>query len=171
MIVAGLRVRRLGCVGAVLTAGALLAGCGSGSSGAASGEVELWTHNAGNKEELAVVNQIVEDFNASQDTYTVTVEAFPQRAYNDSVQSAALSKKLPCLLDIDVPIVPNWAWAGFLAPLDLPADMVDKQLPSTLGRYQDELYSIGYYDAALALFTRRSTLDDNGIRVPTPDEP
>jgi multiple sugar transport system substrate-binding protein len=171
MTVGRLRGSRLAPVGAVLTAGALLAGCGSASSGAASGELELWTHNAGNAEELAVVNQIVEDFNASQDTYTVKVQAFPQAAYNDSVQAAALSKKLPCLLDMDAPIVPNWAWAGFLAPLDLPATMVDKQLPSTLGRYQDKLYSIGYYDAALAIFTRLSTLEDNGIRVPTLDEP
>ena len=118
----------------------------------------LWTHNAGNKEELAIVNQIVSDYNASQTKNKVKVQAFPQAAYNDAVTAAATSKKLPCILDMDAPIVPNWAWAGYLAKLDLPQDLVDKQLPSTLGRWNDQLYSIGYYDAALGLFTRKSAL-------------
>ena len=108
-----------------LVAVLVLAGCGgkapSGGGGTSSGgELTLWTHNAGNKEELAIVNQIVSDYNASQTKNKVKVQAFPQAAYNDAVTAAATSKKLPCILDIDAPIVPNWAWAGYLAKLDLP---------------------------------------------------
>jgi multiple sugar transport system substrate-binding protein len=161
-----------------LVAVLVLAGCGGkapsgGSSGGGGegGELTLWTHNAGNKEELAVVNQIVSDYNASQTKNQVKVQAFPQAAYNDAVVAAATSKKLPCILDIDAPIVPNWAWAGYLAKLDLPADLVDKQLPSTLGKYKDELYSIGYYDAALGLFAHKDALDAAGVPVATNDKP
>ena len=127
-----------------LVAVLVLAGCGgkapSGGGGSSEGgELTLWTHNAGNKEELAVVNQIVSDYNASQTKNQVKVQAFPQAAYNDAVTAAATSKKLPCILDMDAPIVPNWAWAGYLAKLDLPQDVVDKQLPSTLGKWKEDL--------------------------------
>jgi multiple sugar transport system substrate-binding protein len=131
----------------------------------------MWTHNAGNKEELAIVNQIVKDYNASQTKNQVKVQAFPQAAYNDAVTAAATAKKLPCILDIDAPIVPNWAWAGYLAKLDLPQDLVAKQLPSTLGKWNDQLYSIGYYDVALTLFARKDALDAAGMRVATVDQP
>jgi multiple sugar transport system substrate-binding protein len=130
----------------------------------------LWTHNAGNKEELAVVNQIVADYNAQGKT-KVKVQAFPQASYNDAVVAAATAKKLPCILDTDAPTVPAWAFAGYLAELNLPQDMVGKQLPSTLGKYQDKLYSIGYYDAALAIFARKSALTAAGARIPTIDKP
>ena len=77
----------------------------------------MWTHNAGNKGELAAITKIVNDYNASQTKYKVKMQAFPQDSYNQSVVAAAASKKLPCILDIDGPNVPNWAWAGYLAPL------------------------------------------------------
>ena len=155
------------------TAGALLlAGCGTAETGdGRGGTLTLWTHNAGNPAELGVVQQIVKDFNASQNKYTVKIQAFPQASYNDSVAAAATAKKLPCILDSDAPNVPNWAFAGYLAPLTLPQAMVDKQLKSTLGLYEGKLYSIGYYDAALALFAHKSALVDAGVRVPTVDQP
>ena len=59
------------------------------------------------------------------------------------------AEKLPCILDIDGPNVPNWAWAGYLAPLEGLDDTLSKYLPSTLGKYDDKTYSYGYYDVAL----------------------
>ena len=91
-----------------------MAACSKGASsstGSAGGELTMWTHNAGNKAELAAVTQIVNDYNASQKKYKVKIQAFPQDSYNQSVVAAAASKKLPCILDIDGPNVPNWAWA------------------------------------------------------------
>ena len=66
-----------------LVAVLVLAGCGgkapSGGGGTGEGgELTLWTHNAGNKEELAIVNQIVSDYNASQTKNKVKVQAFPR---------------------------------------------------------------------------------------------
>src|SRR4051812_43661041 len=162
---------------AAFTAGLLMvAGCGTvndSSSGGSSagGDITLWTHNAGNPAELGVVNQIVKDFNASQTKFKVVVQAFPQTSYNDAVVAAATAKKLPCILDTDAPTVPNWAYAGYLSPLDLPADVVSQQLPSTLGKWKDKLYSIGLYDAALGLFARKSALAAAGLPVATVDKP
>ncbi len=111
------------------------------------------------------------DYNASQTKYKVEVQAFPQDSYNQSVTAAAAAKKLPCILDIDGPNVPNWAWAGYLAPLDGMDDTLSKFLPSTLGKYNDKTYSDGFYDVALTMVRRKSILEKNGIRIPTIDQP
>jgi multiple sugar transport system substrate-binding protein len=126
-----------------LVAVVVLAGCGGrapsggGGGGSEGGTLTLWTHNAGNPQQLGVVKQIVSDYNASQTKNQVKIQAFPQATYNDAVTAAATARKLPCVLDVDAPIVPNWAWAGYLAKLDLPQDLVGKQLPSTLGKWKD----------------------------------
>jgi multiple sugar transport system substrate-binding protein len=158
---------------ALASAGVLLAaGCGVAESGdGADGTLTLWTHNAGNPAELAIVEQIVEDFNASQSDVTVEIQAFPQQAYNSAVVSGAVSRKLPCLLDTDAPNVPSWAYSGFLAPLDLPQELIDAQLPSTVGVYDGKPYSIGYYDAALAIYAHGDALEKAGVRVPTIEDP
>jgi multiple sugar transport system substrate-binding protein len=172
------RIRRTPVVRASLVAAAvaaLTAACGTASntsgSGGSNGELTLWTHNAGNPQELSVVQQIVNDFNASQSKYKVKIQAFPQESYNDAVVAAATANKLPCILDTDAPTVPNWAYAKYLSPLTIPQNLVDKQLKSTLGMYQDKLYAIGAYDAALGLFAHKSALTAAGVRVPTVDKP
>ncbi|MRG60713.1 extracellular solute-binding protein [Agromyces sp. CFH 90414] len=151
---------------------AATAGCtsaGSGDSG--GGTIELWTHAGGNEAELGVITSMVDDFNASQDDYTVEITDFPQDAYNDAVVAAATSDNLPCIVDIDGPNVANWAWAGYIQPLGLPEETYDGQLAGTLGVVDDEVYAYGFFDVALAMFSRESTLADAGVRVPTVDEP
>ena len=170
-------LRSLGIAAVCTLLGTGLTACSSGSSGNGASTkngvttIELWTHNGGNDAELAINEQVIDDFNTSQDEYAVELQSFPQDAYNDSITAAAAAKKLPCLLDVDGPNVPNWAWAGYLEPLDLPASVTDGQLPSTLGTVDGELYAFGNYDVALNLMTRRSILERHGIRIPTMDQP
>lgn len=170
-------------VAALGVAGALtLAACGgggtsagpTGSASAASGgktKVTMWTHNAGNEVELKLVQQVTDDYNASQDKYEITVQAFPQASYNDAIVAASASKSLPCLLDVDAPIMPSWAYADYLQPLTIDAKATDPLLPGVKGTYNDKLYSVGFYDAALGILTRKSILEDNDIRIPTIDQP
>ena len=153
-----------------------LTGCSKGGSSASSGggsngPILMWTHNAGNPAELGAIQAIVKDFNASQSKYKVKVQAFPQDSYNQSVTAAASSKKLPCILDIDGPNVPNWAWAGYLGPLTGLDATLSKYLPSTVGKYNGKTYSYGYYDVALTMVSRKSVLEKAGIRIPTIDKP
>ncbi|WP_440088490.1 sugar ABC transporter substrate-binding protein [Streptosporangium sp. LJ11] len=166
----------LGGILSAVTMTSLITGCGSSGDAAddTSGGVKtlkLWTHSAGNPDELAIVQRIIDDFNSSQREYKVTYEAFPQGAYNDAVTGAAVSGKLPCILDADGPTVPNWAWAKYLAPLGLPTATTDKLLPSTVGKFKDTIYSVGHFDAAVGIYGRRSVLDKNDIRIPTTDRP
>jgi multiple sugar transport system substrate-binding protein len=150
----------------------VLAGCGV-DTGTADGptEITMWSHSAGNPAELEVINRIIADFNASQDEYVVDAEFFPQGAYNDAIVAAATADDLPCLLDMDGPVMPNWAWAEVITPLELPEELTDQFLPSTVGEWEGEIYSIGYWDAALSVLARRSVLEDNGIRIPTMERP
>lgn len=131
----------------------------------------MWYHGAGNEVESAIMDRIVADFNASQSDWAVTLESFPQGAYNDSVVAAALAGNLPDILDVDGPVMPNWAWAGYMQPLPLDEALIADFLPGTKGYWDGELYSIGLWDAAVALVTRQSTLDSLGLRTPTLADP
>ncbi len=150
----------------------LLALCaGVASPALAQTELSMWYHGAGNEVESRLINQLVDDFNASQSDWSVSLESFPQGSYNDSVIASALAGNLPDILDVDGPVMPNWAWAGYLQPLPLDESLIEDFLPGTIGRWNGELYSVGLWDAAVALVTRQSTLDKLGLRTPTLEEP
>ncbi len=133
--------------------------------------LSLWYHGAGNDVERGVLLNIINDFNASQDEYIIVLEEFPQASYNESVSAAALAGRLPDIIDVDGPIMPNWAWSGYMAPLELSAGALDGFLPGTIGEWDGEIYSVGLWDAACAIYARKSVLDRFGIRVPTLDRP
>ena len=68
----------------------------------------MWTHSAGNPAELEVYTKIIDDFNASQDQYTVVEESFPQGAYNDAIVAADLD---PPLTTVALPHYEMGRWA------------------------------------------------------------
>ncbi len=134
-------------------------------------EISMWYHGAGNEVERSILLGIIEDFNNSQDEYEVVLEEFPQLSYNDSIQAAALAGDLPDIIDVDGPVMPNWAWAGYLQPLQLSEGALDDFLPGAIGISDGEVYSVGLWDAAVAMYARRSILEEYQIRIPTLEEP
>jgi len=151
---------------------AALFATGLAGSVSAQTELSLWYHGAGSANaEEALVNQLVEEFNASQSDWKVVIETFPQLAYNDAVGAAALAGELPDILDVDGPVMPNWAWANYMQPLGIDEAKLEGYLPGPIGRWNGEVYSVGLWDAAVALSTRRSTLEKYSIRVPTLEAP
>jgi len=141
------------------------------TAASAQTELSLWYHGAGNSAENDTLSMIIDDFNASQSDYTVVLEEFPQQAYNESIVAAALSGTLPDIIDVDGPVMPNWAWSGYMQPLNLSEGAIDSFLPGAIGEWQGEVYSVGLWDAAIAMFARRSVLEANNIRIPTLDNP
>lgn len=141
------------------------------SAAQAQETLSMWYHGAGNEVESKIVNQIIADFNASQSDWKVELQSFPQAAYNDSVVAGALAGNLPDILDVDGPVMPNWAWAGYMQPLKIDESKIADFLPGTKGVWNGELYSIGLWDAAVALVTRQAYLDELGLRTPTLDQP
>ena len=134
-------------------------------------QVSMWSHAAGNDNEIATVKEAITDFNASQTAYEVVLEEFPQESYNDSIIAAAASNSLPCIVDVDGPIMPNWAWSGYMQPLNISSALESSLIDGAKGYYNGELYSAGAWDAALGILVRKSTLDKVGARVPTVSEP
>ncbi len=133
--------------------------------------LSLWYHGAGNDVERELILTIIDDFNASQVEYVVEIQDFPQDSYNESIVAGALAGALPDIIDMDGPVMPNWAWSGYLAPLDMPEGMLDDFLPGTIGMWDGKVYSVGLWDAAVAMYARKSVLEENDIRIPTLDEP
>jgi multiple sugar transport system substrate-binding protein len=150
---------------------AAAAGASSGSGGKV--KITMWTHSAGNKGEMEVLGKEVPGFNSSQSKYEVTIESFPQSSYNDSVAAASVAGNLPCIMDMDGPTVPNFAWSNFIQPLPITdADITSMGvLNSAVGRYNSKIYSLGQFDVALLIYGRKSILDKNSIRIPSIDKP
>ncbi len=153
------------------TLGALAATTLLAGPAAAQTALSLWYHGAGNEVESNILNGIIADFNGSQTDWIVSVESFPQESYNDSVVAAALAGNLPCILDVDGPVMPNWAWAGYLQPLPIDETAIEGHLDATIGRWDGQIYSVGLWDAAVALYARASTLEALDLRRPTLEEP
>ncbi len=131
-------------------------------------QIRLWRHTSDLMPELEASRAAIEGFNESQDQWEIVWEELPQESYADSVSAAALSGDLPCVLDFDGPTVPNFAWSGYLMPLDdfVTDELLEDMLPSAVGRYAGHIWALGQFDAALAIFGRRSVLEENGIRIP-----
>jgi multiple sugar transport system substrate-binding protein len=133
--------------------------------------LSMWYHGAGNEVEAKIINQIITDFNASQSDWKVELQSFPQAAYNDSVTAGALAGNLPDILDVDGPVMPNWAWSGYMQPLPIDESKIEAFLPGPKGVWDGKLYSVGLWDAAVAMVTRKSYLEEVGARIPTVDQP
>ncbi|MFL7893518.1 MAG: extracellular solute-binding protein, partial [Anaerolineales bacterium] len=122
--------------------------------------VEVWFPGIG--EERDVLDAQVADFNAMQDAIVIDAVQLPEGSYNDQVNAAALAGDLPCLLDFDGPFLSNYAWSGYLTPLDgyLSDDLRADFLPSIInqGTYGGHLYGLGTFDSGLAIWGNKAYL-------------
>ncbi len=142
----------------------------SGLAGAQT-ELSMWYHGGAWAAEHQVFIDLIAAFNESQSEYTVVLEAFPQESYNSSIVAAAAAGDLPDIIDVDGPVMPGWAWAGWMAPLELSEGALDNFLPGPIGEWNGELYAVGLWDAAVSIYARRSVLGAHDIRIPTLDDP
>ncbi|CAM3574244.1 Bacterial extracellular solute-binding protein [Vibrio aerogenes CECT 7868] len=135
-------------------------------------EITLWRHLAGEAEMMAY-EAAIERFNQSQNQWKIVSDYIYEAAYTQSINAAAKAKILPCIIDVDQPLIPNFAWQGFLQPLDqfIESDVLDKITPSGKGYYRGRLYSAGQFEAVLSLFTRKSLLKAIKARFPTIEHP
>jgi len=131
--------------------------------------VDVWFHS-GKGEEREVLNAQVQAFNDSNTDVQVNAVQLPEGSYNDQVNAAALAGDLPCLLDFDGPFLYNYAWSGYLAPIDeyVSDDLRSDFLPSIIaqGTYGGHLYSLGTFDSGLAIWGNKAYLEKAGVRIP-----
>ncbi|MBS3784678.1 MAG: sugar ABC transporter substrate-binding protein [Anaerolineae bacterium] len=131
--------------------------------------IDVWFHS-GKGEERDALDAQVEDFNAMQDEVQINAIQLPEGSYNDQVNSAALAGDLPCLLDFDGPNLYNYAWAGYLRPIDeyVSDELRNDFLPSIIdqGTYAGNLYSLGTFDSGLGIWANKAYLEAAGVRIP-----
>jgi multiple sugar transport system substrate-binding protein len=132
--------------------------------------VTVWFHS-GKGEERDVLDAQVETFNTERDDVQIDAIRLPEGSYNDQVSAGALAGDLPCLLDFDGPFLYNYAWSGYLIPLDdyVSDELRDDFLPSIIdqGTYGGRLYSLGTFDSGLAIWGNKAYLEEAGVRIPT----
>lgn len=159
-------------LGLGVLASVLLAACTEPHKSGGPIELVLWKNQAGLDEEAAT-NAAIARFNASQNRWHVSAQSLPQGAYTQQIVAASLAGRMPCIIAVDNPQLARFVWAGHVQPLSghVPADLPAQVNESAVGRYKGTLYSLGQFDAALAIFARRSTLKDIGARIPTLDHP
>lgn len=135
-------------------------------------EISVWLHKAGSSD---LYVKLLDEFNASQTQYkAVTLVGAGSTSggssYDDAVKAAAAANELPCVLDVDGPNMPNYAWGGFLQSIEEYATEEYRKdfLASTIdqGTYNGTLYAIGPSDSGLGLVSRRSVLESVGARIP-----
>lgn len=137
--------------------------------------INVWTHEAANSPPFAALAAAAEAFNRSQRQHRVNVVPSIYRYYDERVQSAAATGTLPCVLDIDGPFVPVFAWRGYLQPIDsfVSKALLDDLLPTLIaqGTYNGRLYTLGQFESGLGLWANRRLLLQAGARIPTLERP
>lgn len=136
--------------------------------------VTLFFHS-GQGPERDALNATLQAFSEHYPDIQVDAVQLPEGRYTDEVNIAALAHSLPCLLDFDGPTLYNYAWSGFLLPLDkyVSPEMKADFLPSIIqqGTYNHHLYSLGQFDSGLGLYANKQYLSEAGVRIPTIDNP
>jgi len=131
--------------------------------------IKMWFHS-GRGEERAVIEDQVKRFNAMQDEVEVIAVQLPEGSYAEQVNAAALAGDLPDVLDLDGPYVANYAWAGYLIPLDdfITPELKNDLLPSIIfqGLYYGHIYALGTFDSGLAIWGNKRYLEKIGARIP-----
>ncbi|MGF0115341.1 ABC transporter substrate-binding protein [Promicromonospora sp. Marseille-Q5078] len=156
---------------AFLAAGALLAGCTSGSAAtpAASeptGEVTFWSSLSGMADVAAA-------FNESQDDITVDFEEIPNGANGGYTKlSAAIDSGTgPDVVGVEYYRLPGFAASGQVVPVDdlVPAATLDEYSDQVRGlvTFGDETYGMPYDAPPLVMWYRQDVLDAAGVDVPT----
>ncbi len=131
--------------------------------------IDVWFHS-GKGEEREALNAQVEEFNSSRTDVQVNAIQLPEGSYTEQVNAAALANDLPCLLDFDGPFLYNFAWSGYLQPIDryVSDELREDFLPSIIqqGTYAGNLYSLGTFDSGLAIWGNKEYLEKAGVRIP-----
>ncbi len=158
-----------------VAAALVMTGCGQAGQGSATTEdgrtvLTMWTHSAGNPAELAVYEKIISDFNASQEKYEVKTSR-SRRAHTTTRSSRRLPRAtFPACSTSTAPSCRTGRGRTTCSPEHLERHH-RQAAPTAVGKYNDEIYSAGYWDAALGIFARKSVLDANGIRIPSIEQP
>jgi multiple sugar transport system substrate-binding protein len=125
--------------------------------------------------EFSIAQDTVRRFNRGRPPHPVELLPSIHRDYEERLKNAAAAGTLPCVMEIDGPFLAEFAWPGYLRPLDdlVPKELLRDLLPSILaqGTYAGHLYSVAQYEFGLGLWGNRRYLRAAGVRIATVEQP
>lgn len=137
--------------------------------------ISVWTHNIQGSVEGNALSSSIDEFERDQSDYKIELFQIAGELYANRVAGSAPSGGLPCVLEFDGPYLYNFAWPGYLQPIDrfVSAALKADFLPSITaqGTYNGKLYSLAQFDSGLAIYGNRNYLHKAGVRIPTFDTP
>jgi multiple sugar transport system substrate-binding protein len=137
--------------------------------------ISVWTHNLQGSVEGDALVASINEFERDQKDYKIQLFQIAGELYTNRVAGSAPSGGLPCVLEFDGPYLYNFAWPGYLQPIDrfVSAELKADFLPSITaqGTYNGKLYSLAQFDSGMAIYGNRSYLEKAGVRIPTFDTP
>lgn len=156
---------------AVATAVVLIA-TGCSTPAASDGPIELEFWHGYTEADGKVLDQLVADFNASQDEIEITPVTKPWATLLDTVLPALSADEGPELLALPVEHIPVYAERGALHPLDswydasASAAALNEQAVAT-GTVSGERYAVPLSFTPLSMFYNQALFDAAGVEVPT----
>lgn len=154
----------------------LLAGCSGAAdpsarveAGSGSGTITVWALD-GQSAENEAIQKIMDDFEKSNGDIEVDMQFIPADQFTTALQTAT-DEELPDVLEVDGPLIANFAYLGRIAPIDdwVSADTVDNQTDAIKGQntVDGDLYAVGMMNSGLAMWGNKKLLDDAGVTMPT----
>lgn len=120
------------------------------------------------------VKKIIEDFNKLNNGITIEYQELEaDSTANKNKYTTVFAAKDPSIdiIAADIPWVPEFGAAGWLAPLDsyLTPEFRSQFFDSTLegGTYKGKLYGLPWYINAGVLYYRKDLLEAGGVKVPS----
>ena len=174
-----MKLRKIAAMGlATVLAVGMLAGCGGTENSTDAGgeasdtaevtkEVTIWYYWETEGHQV-VLDQVISDFNESQDTYEVTAEYVPFADFKKQLSIGASADVLPDIAILDSPDHASYASMGIFEDLTGKFD-VDNYYEGTVNSctLDGKLYGVPFGANCLALYYNEDMLNEKGLSAPT----
>lgn len=169
------RKRLLAMLLTVALAAGLVAGCGNSEStekdesseSTESSDVTIWYYYETEGHQIAI-NQVIDDYNESQDTYSVNAQYVPFADFKKQLSVGVSADELPDIVILDSPDHAAYATMGIFADLTGKFDVSNYYEGAVDSCTIDgKLYGVPFGINCLGLFYNEDMLNEAGCEVPT----
>ena len=169
------RKRLLAMLLTVALAAGLVAGCGNSEStekdesseSTESSDVTIWYYYETESHQIAI-NQVIDDYNESQDTYSVNAQYVPFADFKKQLSVGVSADELPDIVILDSPDHAAYATMGIFADLTGKFDVSNYYEGAVDSCTIDgKLYGVPFGINCLGLFYNEDMLNEAGCEVPT----
>ncbi|WP_164234094.1 ABC transporter substrate-binding protein [Microbacterium hydrocarbonoxydans] len=154
----------------------LLTGCSGATdpsarveAGSGTGTITVWALD-GQSAENEAIQKIMDDFEKSNGEIEIDMQFIPADQFTTALQTAT-DEELPDVLEVDGPLIANFAYLDRIAPIDdwVSAETIDNQTEAIKGQntVEGDLYAVGMMNSGLAMWGNKKLLDAAGVTMPT----